>query len=124
MKDQTERFRQLGITAAYAADLIGKICNCPVCLNKGRIWRSMLKSDLYQERLVAFIVDETHVIKNWGGEYRPEFSKLGEIRSLLAKSTQAMALTATATSHLREHIMKMLSIKDVILVEVSPRKII
>ena len=57
-----------------------------------------------------------------GEEYRPEFSKLGEIRSLLSKNTKVMALTATATSHLREHVMKILSMKDVALVEVSPSK--
>ena len=57
-----------------------------------------------------------------GEEYRPEFSKLGEIRSLLSKNTKVMALTATATSHLREYVMKILSMKDVALVEVSPSK--
>ena len=76
MKDQTERFRQLGIAAAYAGEpqvslerfTTGEfqlIFISPECLNKGRIWRSVLKSDLYQERLVAFIVDEAHLIKNW-----------------------------------------------------------
>ncbi|XP_019864452.1 PREDICTED: ATP-dependent DNA helicase Q1-like [Amphimedon queenslandica] len=133
MKDQTERFRQLGIAAAYvwepqislerfATGEFQLIFISPECLNKGRIWRSVLKSDLYQERLVAFIVDEVHLIKNWGEEYRPEFSKLGEVRSLLPKNTQVMALTATATSHLREHVMKIMSMKDVALVEVSPSK--
>ena len=76
MKDQTERFRQLGITVAYAGEpqislerfATGEfqlIFISPECLNKGRIWRSVLKSDLYQERLVAFIVDDAHLIKNW-----------------------------------------------------------
>uniref|UniRef100_A0A1X7UWY7 Helicase ATP-binding domain-containing protein n=1 Tax=Amphimedon queenslandica TaxID=400682 RepID=A0A1X7UWY7_AMPQE len=75
MKDQTERFRQLSIAAAYAGEphvllkrfVTGEfqlIFISPECLNNGRMWRSVFKSDLYQERLVAFIVDEAHLIKN------------------------------------------------------------
>ena len=76
MKDQTERFRQLGITAAYADEAqvsmerfargdFQLIFISPECLYKGRTWRTLLKSDLYKERLVAFIIDEAHLIKNW-----------------------------------------------------------
>ena len=76
MKDQTEGFRQLGITAAYAGEPqvsmerfvrgdFQLIFISPECLYKGRMWRTLLKSDLYKEGLVAFIIDEAHLIKNW-----------------------------------------------------------
>ena len=32
---------------------------------RSRTWRDMLESDVYQENLVAFIVDEAHCVKKW-----------------------------------------------------------
>ena len=37
----------------------------PECLLGNRRWRSMLCSDTYRAKLVAFVVDEAHCIKKW-----------------------------------------------------------
>lgn len=76
MKDQTDKFRQLGIILhnagepqvsleRFTREEFLLIFISPECLNKERIWRSKLKSDLYQEQLVVFIVDEADLIKDW-----------------------------------------------------------
>ncbi|XP_019861738.1 PREDICTED: ATP-dependent DNA helicase Q1-like [Amphimedon queenslandica] len=133
MKDQTSHFRDIGISAAFGGEpnismdrfIRGEfqlIFLSPECLNRGRAWREILKSNIYQERVIAFVVDEAHLIKNWGDDYRPEFSKLGEIGSLLPQQTNVMALTATATTALRDHVIKILGMKRVSVVEVSPGK--
>ena len=59
---------------------------------------------------------------NRGEDYRPEFSKIGEIRSILPKHVNVMALTATATVLLREHVVKTIGMIDPAVVEVSPEK--
>ena len=46
-------------------------------------WRDMLQSPVYQENLVAFVVDEAHCVKKWGETFRREFSHLGKVRSLV-----------------------------------------
>ena len=76
MKDQVKSFKDLGLNAAYIGDrsvsinsfLTGQvqiILVSPESLIRGMSWHGMLKSDLYQERLVGFIIDEAHLIKNW-----------------------------------------------------------
>jgi superfamily II DNA helicase RecQ len=85
MKDQADAFKSLGVNAAYVGDkavslesfLAGSIqliFISPESLRKGSLWRDILKSETYQKHLVAIVVDEAHLIKSWGEEYRPEFA--------------------------------------------------
>lgn len=76
MKDQVERFKSLGIQAAYVGDqsldtaafLTGDvklIFISPESLNRGSLWRDVISSDVYQQNVVAFVIDEAHLVKNW-----------------------------------------------------------
>ena len=66
MKDQVTSFRNLGLSAAYVGEKsvkrelfltcqIQMVLISPELLGKGTIWRDM----------VALVIDETHLIKNW-----------------------------------------------------------
>lgn len=57
-----------------------------------------------------------------GEEFRKEYSRLGEIRSILSQDVNVMALTATATKSLREDVMKLLGMKSAVVVAVNPDK--
>ena len=54
-------------------------------------------------------IDEAHCISIWGHDFRPEYSRVGEIRSLLGHPP-TMALTATATNSVQEDILRQLGL--------------
>ena len=56
-------------------------------------------------------VDEAHCISAWGHDFRPDYSRLGEIRARLG-SPPTMALTATATPQVQKDILLQLQIPD------------
>lgn len=58
-----------------------------------------------------FVVDEAHCLSFWGHDFRPEYMRLAEVRERLG-SPVTMALTATATPHVRDDIVKMLKLRS------------
>jgi ATP-dependent DNA helicase RecQ len=55
-------------------------------------------------------VDEAHCISMWGNDFRPSYSRLGEVRDRL--DAPVMALTATATPRVREEIERSLHLRN------------
>ncbi len=60
-----------------------------------------------QVRLLA--VDEAHCVSQWGHDFRPDYTRLAQIRELLGNPT-TIALTATATAECRADIYRQLGI--------------
>ena len=57
-----------------------------------------------------------------GESFRSEFSRLGEVRSILPSNVHVMALTATASATLRRSITWTLGMQNTALIEISPDK--
>ena len=57
-----------------------------------------------------------------GEEFRKEYSRLGEVRSILPHNVHVMALTATATRTLRRDVCDVLGMENPVLVSASPDK--
>ena len=57
-----------------------------------------------------------------GESFRPEFARLGEVRSLIPESVRIMALTATVTLSTRAKIIKVLGMYKPAVVSVSPNQ--
>ena len=37
----------------------------PELLITGRVWRKLLVGEIYNERMMGFVVDEAHTVKKW-----------------------------------------------------------
>lgn len=64
-----------------------------------------------ENKLTLIAIDEAHCVSQWGHDFRPDYRKLGEIRAIIPK-VPILAVTATATSHVREDIAKMLHMRN------------
>lgn len=62
-------------------------------------------------RVSLLAVDEAHCISAWGGDFRPDYSRLGEIRRLLG-APPTIALTATATPEVQRDIIAQLGLPE------------
>ncbi|BEI85118.1 hypothetical protein CcaverHIS002_0505190 [Cutaneotrichosporon cavernicola] len=61
-----------------------------------------------QKQIVRLVVDEAHVIDEWGSTFRPTYRKLGEFR-LRYPGVPITALTASATSDVRSDLLTILN---------------
>jgi ATP-dependent DNA helicase RecQ len=58
-----------------------------------------------------FVVDEAHCVSSWGHDFRPEYSRLGDVREQLGWPV-TIALTATATADVRKDIVRQLALRE------------
>ena len=72
-------------------------------------------------RPALLCVDEAHCITEWGHDFRPAYLRLGAERRALSIPT-ALALTATATPRVQEHIAERLALDDPLVVLAPPHR--
>ncbi|KAG9343738.1 hypothetical protein JZ751_013116 [Albula glossodonta] len=61
--------------------------------------------------LTRLAVDEAHCVSQWGHDFRPDYLKLGELRSRLA-GVPCVALTATAPRRVQEDVARSLRLRQ------------
>jgi ATP-dependent DNA helicase RecQ len=83
--------------------------------------RPELQSALAKSGVALAAVDEAHCISEWGHDFRPSYLRLGASIEALRASTR-LALTATATSRVREAIVRVLRMQDPAVVASSPHR--
>ena len=74
------------------------------------------KDRAFFEHLLArpislFVIDEAHCVSQWGHDFRPDYLSLGGIAKRLGRPP-ILALTATATAHVQQDIVRQLGMVD------------
>jgi ATP-dependent DNA helicase RecQ len=72
-----------------------------------RFKKEDFKNAILKNKITLLAIDEAHCISQWGQDFRPEYSRIGEIRKFLG-SPPVLALTATATPIVKEDIVTQL----------------
>jgi ATP-dependent DNA helicase RecQ len=122
MKDQVDAMERRGIPAAF---INSSLSSGQVSDRMARARAGTLKL-LYvaPERFAAgptldrlgdtdislFAVDEAHCISEWGHDFRPSYLRLADVREQLG-NPPVIALTATATPHVRTDIVRQLRLR-------------
>jgi ATP-dependent DNA helicase RecQ len=129
MQDQVEQFKRFGEKRVVALNSFLGLEEKNLVLRNLKQYRYIFISPemlqipyilglIGRLKLSMFVVDEAHCISQWGNDFRPDYSKLGEIRRQLGNPL-TLALTATATNQVREDIIQSLGLDEVTKVESS-----
>jgi ATP-dependent DNA helicase RecQ len=57
--------------------------------------RKIVRSEEWAKDLLAYVIDEAHVVIQWGKTFRPIYATLAEIRHLNSRKVPILAMTAT-----------------------------
>jgi len=121
MKDQVDQLTEFGVPSLFlnsALDMVSFRRNVEQLRRNDVKLLYLSPEALLSQRTLAMLgdlsvdciaIDEAHCISEWGHDFRPEYRKLAEVRSVFSHAC-CVALTATATPRVREDIRRSLNI--------------
>lgn len=121
MKDQVDRLIDRGIDVAMINSLLDgqerskryqRIIDghyAMIYVTPERFRKPEFLEAISHRNVKLLVVDEAHCISQWGHDFRPDYSRLVEIRSIIGNPT-TIALTATATPEVQQDIVTQLGI--------------
>ncbi len=128
MKDQVDQLKRKGIAADYVNSTVAPaIQRQRIEAFKTGVLRLLFvaperfRSERFMAALAGFrpglfAVDEAHCISEWGHDFRPDYLRLKDAANQLGRPP-ILALTATATRAVREHVIENLGLtKPLVLV--------
>lgn len=123
MQDQVTKARKLGIAATAINSSLSKEEREKrqkelseknyklIYVTPERFRKSEFLEAIKKNKIQLLAIDEAHCISQWGHDFRPDYSRLGEIKAELGNPV-TMALTATATPQVKKDILSQLKIED------------
>ncbi len=124
MKDQVDMLRASGVDAAYINSSLSyeEVDDVLYQARMGqlkllyiapeRLENESFCMTLAHLQVPLIAIDEAHCISQWGHDFRPSYRIVNRIKDLWMNKPTIVALTATATPHVREDICNLLSISD------------
>ncbi len=124
MKDQVDTLHRRGISAmlinsslsaAEQEDAMQKMASGAldlVYVAPERLRNSRFLDAVSQAGVTLLAIDEAHCVSEWGHDFRPDYARLGQFRNRYLSGVQTIALTATATPHVRQDIQTLLGMKS------------
>jgi ATP-dependent DNA helicase RecQ len=122
MVDQVEGLVARGVAAAALhshqedderRDVIGRLVRGELTLlyvSPERATLDSFKSLLARARIALLAIDEAHCVSQWGHDFRPEYMRLAELRTVT--DAPVIAVTATATPRVTAEIARSLGLRD------------
>ncbi|PIS10823.1 MAG: ATP-dependent DNA helicase RecQ [Bdellovibrio sp. CG10_big_fil_rev_8_21_14_0_10_47_8] len=123
MQDQVDKARKHGVPATFLSSTLSReerelrlkqIATGDhkiLYATPERFRQSEFMKVLVERGVSLLAVDEAHCISQWGHDFRPDYSRLGEFREQLGDPA-TLALTATATKTVQEDILRQLRLEE------------
>lgn len=122
MKDQVDALNASGVAAAAINSANGEEENAAIHrrAESGELKILYISPERLQReipwmrgrlKVALFAIDEAHCISQWGHDFRPEYTQLGNLHRDFPRAT-VMALTATADKITKEDIVRQLKLED------------
>ena len=123
MKDQVDALTARGIPATFVNSTLtaGEISHRMASVTRGDVKLLYVAPERFDFGTTAdrlrdvgvslLAVDEAHCISEWGHDFRPSYLRVAQVREKLGWPP-AVALTATATPHVREDIVRQLRLEN------------
>ncbi len=121
MKDQVDTLTRRGIDTTFINSSLSKEQRQTryAAIAKGqyrllyitpeRFRKADFRAVITQRQVSLLAIDEAHCVSQWGHDFRPDYTRVGEIRQLLG-SPPTLALTATATRTVQQDIIRQLGL--------------
>ena len=121
MKDQVDHLKQKQIPAVALHSALSKEEKEKILKNINRnkyrllyvtperFQKEKFMNCIKKKNISLIAIDEAHCISQWGHDFRPDYSRLGEIRKQLGEPI-TIALTATASLNTQKDILKNLNL--------------
>lgn len=90
---------------------VGMILVTPERVYKSNRLKAELQQLYAEQRFARIVIDECHCCCQWGHDFRPDYAKLGVLRSTFP-TVPILAVTATASDRVREDCTKILKLKS------------
>ena len=124
MQDQVDALRKKGIDATFINSTISKKDRESrlkdfvsgkyklLYVTPERFRKPEFVEKIKSANISLFAVDEAHCVSEWGHDFRPDYSRLGEFREMIGYPL-TIALTATATPEVQKDIIEKLHLDPV-----------